>query len=124
MGGSTQHELPRYPQLLKAPCWICKKLVAWMEVTHPMLFKKWRGLPMTFVWKQSAVAIRDGPGHLLPCEMVAMPLFRGEVIDSDDECVINLDFMSEGGKMYFQIKGLSWDKSKGLICRGQNSVAQ
>jgi hypothetical protein len=95
-----------------------------MEVTHPMLFKKWRGLPMTFVWKQSAVAIRDGPGHLLPCEMVAMPLFRGEVIDSDDECVINLDFMSEGGKMYFQIKGLSWDKSKGLICRGQNSVAQ
>ncbi|GFF22276.1 hypothetical protein IFM61606_08366 [Aspergillus udagawae] len=96
MGGSTQHELPRYPQLLKAPCWICKKLVAWMEVTHPMLFKKWRGLPMTFVWKQSAVAIRDGSGHLLPCEMVAMPLFRGEVIDSDDECVINLDFMSEG----------------------------
>ncbi|KAF4201695.1 hypothetical protein CNMCM8927_001239 [Aspergillus lentulus] len=43
----------------------------------------------------SVVAIRDGPGHLLPCEMVAMPLFRGEVVDSD-ECVINLDFMSEG----------------------------
>ncbi|PYI02576.1 HET-domain-containing protein [Aspergillus sclerotiicarbonarius CBS 121057] len=95
MGGSTQHELLLYPQLLKASCWICKKLVAWMEVTHPILFKKWRGLPMTFVFEQSVVATRDGPGHLLPCEIVAMPLFRGEVIDSN-ECVINLDFMSEG----------------------------
>lgn len=52
---------------------------------------------MTFVFRPSFVAIRDGPGHLLPCEMVAMPLLRGEVVDSD-ECVINLDFMSEGGK--------------------------
>ncbi|PYH51302.1 HET domain-containing protein [Aspergillus niger CBS 101883] len=93
-GGSTQHELLQYPQLLKASCWLCKKLVAWVEDTHPMLFKKWRGLPMTFVFNQSVVAIRDGPGHLLPCEIVAMPRFRGEVIDSD-ECVINLDFMSE-----------------------------
>lgn len=53
---------------------------------------------MTFVFNQSVVAIRDGPGHLLPCEIVAMPRFRGEVIDSD-ECVINLDFMSEEGEM-------------------------
>lgn len=44
--------------------------------------------------------MEDGPrnpGHLLPCEVEVIPLFRGEEVD-EFGCVIGVDFMSEEGK--------------------------
>jgi len=63
--------------------------------------------------------MEDGPrnpGHLLPCEIEVIPLFRGEVAN-DYGCVIGLDFMSEEGKKqpgyYITTEGVR------LIYRGQ-----
>ena len=99
--GHVQDKLPCYPQLCKRSCWMCKRFITWMQATHPTLFKKWRGSPLTVISKLSSWAtMRDGPcnpGHLLPCEVEIIPVFRGEVVD-DYGCVIGMNFMSEEGK--------------------------
>lgn len=68
--------------------------------------------------------MEDGPcnpGHLLPCEIEVIPLFRGEVVD-DYGCVIGMDFMSEEGKKqsgyYVTTEGFK------LIYRGQMFLVQ
>lgn len=100
IGGHVQAELPRYPQLCKRLCWMCKRFISWVQTTHPTLFKKWRGSPLTVIFKLSSWATTErgphNPGHLLPCEVEVIPRFRGEVVD-DYGCVIGLDFMSEEG---------------------------
>lgn len=99
--GHVQDELLCYPQLCKRLCWMCKRLISWVQATHPTLFKKWRGSPLTVICKLSSwMTMKDGPrhpGHLLPCEVEVIPLFRGEAVGNDG-CVIGIDFMSEEGK--------------------------
>lgn len=101
--GQIQDKLPCYPQLYKQSCWMCKKLVSWVQETHPTLFKKWRGSPLTVIFKLSSWAMmEDRPsnqGHLLPCEVEVIPLFQGELVD-DYGCMISMDFMSEEGEKY------------------------
>ena len=99
--GEVQDKSFCYPQLRRHLCWLCKRFITWMQATHPTLFKKWRGSPLTVKSKLLSWAImEDGlcnPGHLLSCKAeIIIPFFfffQGEVVD-DYGCMIGMDFMS------------------------------
>ena len=78
--GEVQDKSFCYPQLRRHLCWLCKRFITWMQATHPTLFKKWRGSPLTVKSKLLSWAImEDGlcnPGHLLSCKAeIIIPFF-------------------------------------------------
>lgn len=81
--GEVQDKLFCYPQLCRHLSRMCKRFITWMQATHPTLFKKWRGSPLTVKSKLLSWAMmEDGlcnPGHLLSCKVEIIPFFQGEL---------------------------------------------